>query len=250
MKVAIRNSIILLFCFFLKGCFSGCDIMIDKDPHPDSETPTNKSVHIQNNTNVAYKNNGIYCVSLNQEVKTGEYVFLFYSLAKKLSWWGFDYTLADIDKKSSITKKWTTYKNHKDFYEFYIHNTIFKTEIRLPKNMFKHTGNIFYLLYLDGGKRKVFFGHVKSGKAVASNESIEDSSGCYYLEKYLDLFVKDTQIILEKDSASSNHKVVNPLFWLSNGEKVNLATLPIKQVFIKYDDDDNQYDLVRIADFE
>lgn len=244
---------LLLCCYFGESCFSSGCLFSDFPDAPENNIPFNKSVCIKNNTNTDYQNNKICCVSIRQEVKTGNYVLLLYSAIKYPHWDNFNYSLLNIQRKSSVTKKWIN-DDFPPFYEWYEDQSRYDQRISVPSQKeYQHTGNIFYLLWLNGGQRKVFFGHTQWNNQFAVDEYDQytrDDGVCYHIQKYLDIFVRDTHITLEKNSATSNHKIVNPLFTISTGATVNLAALPIKKAVITYDESKKKYELVKIEDLK
>ena len=241
----MKTKYIFLVSFFLlnncflieEECHSGTHIL-----HPDNQKKMimynlKKGVYINNRTKNTYKNNALYSVSLRQKVATGTYELLLKPDSEtKINF------LHDIAPEKTIIKK--------EPEMFFI--SIFLGKLGISPTLFKDTNYIFYLAYLDGGKRKVFFAPNKKDKEGRyynnyfnyGDKTPRDDGKCYYFEYWQakEIFVKDTHITIETDKATSNHKVVTNV--ILGGKRIDLATLPMKKVIL-----DKDYDFLRVEDF-
>ena len=237
---------LLLLSFLLTGCldfFSSkpncCGDMFCGNkyiPHPDNKKNTidekRKKVHIHNKTTTFYKNNALYCVSLQQEVATGKYKLLlqldkYYPIKMHF--------FPDVAPGKTVVKKGIKHETENYFSSIFIDVTI-KRELP-PPSIFKDTDYTFFLAYLDGGSRKVFFAQAKdkTSYAVVVDELDQESraDGKCYHTKYWQAkkeFIEDTYITLEADKAMSNHKVVTHV--TLGGKRIELATLPMKKIVL------------------
>ena len=124
----------------------------------------------------------------------------------------------------------------------------------MPKNIFKDTSYSFYLAFLNGGQRKVFFApssRVSKFDYYKEDEFPDPEGKCYKRYKYRDIFVNDTHITLENDKATSNHKVVTEVTLDPfDGKRIKLDTLPIKKIITGYNKDSRKYEFVRVEDLK
>ena len=245
------RTIFYFFSFFvsilLYSCFSlPCDSE-PKDVNSNTRV-VNKKISIHNKTNTFYKNNSVYFVSLQKEVATGKYVLLAHLELgeyepKELRW---DYSLEDIPPNANATKQGLGIYN----YFFYSWSRSYESYARGRKtDIFADTDHTFYLLLLNGGKRKVFFAPYKFKKNgfnfylfYRSDEYLSEDGNCYHYYKHRDIFLKDTNITLEKNKATSNHKVVTEV--IVDGKKMSLEALTMKKFFIDYNNN-----FLRVEDF-
>ena len=252
-------NIVYLFCVLI--CLASCNFTsdscyIDSDwngkAHPSNTVRKNKSVYIHNKTNILYENNAMYFVVLYKDIAKGKYILLYYSLPVDVvvPAWGWDYTLKNILPKSTVVKRGSS--NYRETTHFFfhkwlsVHKTADKNFLSPPSELFKDTNHSFYLAFLNAGKRKVFFApnKTKSEFVFYQKDKNRSSDGtCYQRHKHKDIFLKDTHITLEKEKATSNHKVVTEV--IVDGKKVLMEALPIKKILVN-----NKGKFLRVADFK
>ena len=230
------------------------------DPHPSSIELKNKSVYFHNKTNITYKDNALYHVSLHWYKPNKEYVLSFYksieSKYKEPHVLTFDYSLQDIVANSTTIK--IPSKNNRSpshiFLKRWFSNDIKSNKESIPENIFRDTKYSFYLAFLNGGQRKVFFAPDKTGSEFDyyKEDEFPDPEGkCYRRYKYRDIFVSDTHITLENEKATSNHKVVTEVTLDPfDGKRIKLNTLPIKKIIRQYNEKEFKYKFIRVEDFK
>lgn len=256
--------LVIVFLFFSCGlidfgpriCNGEYGTGYEIDPHPSSIERENKSVYFHNKTNITYKNNALYHVSLHWYKTDNKYVLSFYEPEEKNRNPYFDYSLQDILANSTTIK--IPGENYKEpsymFFERWFSSDLESNEESLPKNIFKDTKYSFYLAFLNAGQRKVFFAPSTGGSKFDyyKEDEFPDREGkCYKRYKYRDIFVSDTHITLENDKATSNHKVVTEVTLDPfDGKRIKLNTLPIKKIITGYNKDSRKYEFIRVEDFK
>ena len=253
------NTKHFIFSILIGFCLFGCDIfpsgkeycandgLVYNVPYTDHTLnfAKNKSILIENKTAVSYKNNGVYFFDI-EKISHNKYAlsFIVYDDSVVDDTWEYDYTLEDIAPNTTVVKKGAG-KTKDFFYNWYRYMIDLTYYRKKSDNQYNSQGNV-YCLFLNGGSKKVFFAtqldYNKYEKKPKWDELPNKDGVCYKYHPLKDKFLKDTDITLESDKATSNHKVVTHV--TLGGKRIDLATLPIKKRIIA-----KHLRLVRTEDF-
>ena len=256
----------ICFLWFVFYCLWGCRLIFgepscgdvwDSGIHDDYNKPIydnkveDKSIFIHNKTNTFYQNNKLYYAYMLEERREGKYFpgakrFLgitFFEQDKILeNGWRWDYTLPDIPPNTTVAKR-SGEKTKYFFYKWFDYHQ--KMEDILPKKDFSRPYYGFYLLYLNGGKKKVFLSYISDNDKpyTSTSDEVPDEEGKCYDDRrrYKNIFTEDTYITLENGRFKSNHKINRVKIYYPK----TVDELPIKKVIL-----DEKFKLIRVEDFK